>query len=211
MNKLDVAKKIITETKLGLVKYVMEENISKAEKLSFMKFIKESSNYSVLHFAATGSFPVNKNTPIKSLLEQAVNVQSKVVLREDNENTIGELIDQYNEKIKSAFESSVMKIGDWGHAHPKTASTLNFVRHMLIISAIMYWSTKRDDAKAAKRIQQTDPAKAALIMKNSTKNARFAKINSLKKNVSTCSKAKDPQKCKQLILDKIKKEQAKIK
>ncbi len=82
MNKIETAKKIISKTKLALVKYVLDEDISKAEKLSFMKFIKESSNYSVLHFAAKGSFPKNKNVPVKNLLEQACNIQNKKHLNE---------------------------------------------------------------------------------------------------------------------------------
>jgi hypothetical protein len=72
MNNIEKAKKIINETKTALVKYVISENISKGEKLSFIKFIKESSNYNILHFAAKGSFPKTKNIPIKSLLESAI-------------------------------------------------------------------------------------------------------------------------------------------
>ncbi len=81
MNKLDVAKKIITETKLALIKFISSEKISKNNKKDLTNFIKESSSYNVLHFAAKGFFPKDKNTPIKSLLEQSV--INRVILKEN--------------------------------------------------------------------------------------------------------------------------------
>ncbi len=72
MNDIEKAKKIVTETKIALVKYVIAEEKSVNIKNKLVKFIKESSSYDILHFVAKGSFSQYKTTPIKSLLESAI-------------------------------------------------------------------------------------------------------------------------------------------
>jgi hypothetical protein len=66
MNKLEIAKKIIDETKLNLINHVNKD------RNTLIKTIKESSNYNILYYAANGTFPKDKNVPVKNLLEQAV-------------------------------------------------------------------------------------------------------------------------------------------
>jgi hypothetical protein len=210
MNNIEKAKKIINETKTALVKYVISENISKGEKLSFMKFIKESSNYNILHFAAKGSFPQNKTTPIKSLLESAIIIQNKNILREtfDYDTMISD-INSHIETIKTntsdAFEALKSDSHDFHKKHP----IITTLKGITGTALILYLIAKREAAKQAKQAVKNEPAKAAAIMKAGIKNARVAKINALKQKSTLCDKTKDPQKCKKVVLDIIKKEKAK--
>jgi hypothetical protein len=199
MNNIEKAKKIINETKTALVKYVISENISKGEKLSFMKFIKESSNYNILHFAAKGSFPQTKNVPIKSLLEQAVNIQNKNILRETFYDTT--LSDMKNHILNLEFNIDEFYRENTHGIHMT-------LKAILQIALLTYLYKKGKSMQAAKQFRN-EPAKAAAIMKAGIKNARIAKINALKQKSTLCDKTKDPQKCKKAVLDIIKKEQAK--
>jgi hypothetical protein len=72
MNNIEKAKKIVSETKTALIKYVISEERSVNNRNKLVKFIKESSPYNILHFVGKGSFPKDKTTPIKSLLESAI-------------------------------------------------------------------------------------------------------------------------------------------
>jgi hypothetical protein len=200
MNNIEKAKKIINETKTALVKYVISENISKGEKLSFIKFIKESSNYNILHFAAKGIFPKTKNVPIKSLLEQAVIIQNKSILREtfDYDNVMS---DMKNHILNLEFDIDEFY-------RENTYGVHMTLRAIAQIALLTYIYKKGKSMQAAKQFRN-EPAKAAAIMKAGIKNARLAKINTLKQKSTLCDKTKDPQKCKKAVLDIIKKEQAK--
>jgi len=199
MNNIEKAKKIINETKTALIKYVINENISKEEKLSFMKFIKESSSYNILHFAAKGSFPQNKNVPIKSLLEQAVIIQNKNILRETFDDTTLSDIEEHISDLKWDLERFYRK-----HTYG-VQLTLNAIVQFALLN---YLYKKNKSIRSAKQFRN-EPAKAAAIMKAGIKNARVAKINALKQKSTLCDKTKDPQKCKKAVLDIIKKEKAK--
>jgi hypothetical protein len=89
MTKNEIAKKLVSETRLALATYIASEKSSLSDKKKMLSFIKESSSYSILHFAAKGFFPKDKTVPAKSLLEQAVVTRAlNVYIRPESEMDI---------------------------------------------------------------------------------------------------------------------------
>ncbi len=83
MINIDNAKKIIRNIRKSLLAELKNENISKATFIECKNFLNESSDYSVLHYAARGFFPVGKPEATNVLL-----TETKHYLKDNRNNDL---------------------------------------------------------------------------------------------------------------------------
>ncbi len=169
-----------TDKKIFTMFYIDEHDLPPEEKLALMEWVKDANMDQVNHLLATGEITDNPT------ITEASSIQDWDIWQKGWEDGIGAGIP---EGMARGIAASVFAAG---------------------IATVAYKVYKRFLSKAARSCKDYAGVKKINCMSKYKKKAQQEKIKFLQKGLAKCSSNKTPDKCKDKLQSKIRKEKAKM-